>query len=142
MNQESFSQIENLDQEDDEIKSEDFKNENITRGIWHSWHLIGYKAEKKTEIVILYAFILMYVKNMICEICKNHAFEYISKNIHIETILRDENLTDSEIIVYFNKWLYNFHKSANQHAGKDSPEESKVASFYLSLTTCNKNCGH
>ena len=124
------------------INIADFSNDKTTRGIWHSWHRTGFKAEFRSDVVVIYAFILMYVKDMICEVCNTHAKKFISKTEYIVDILQDVNLSDSEVIEEFNKWLYLFHKTANEHAGKSSPSYEDVAEFYLELEVCKEGCGH
>ena len=123
------------------IKIEDFKNEHVTRGVWHSWHRTGFKAKTRSDVVVIYAFILMYIADMICEICNNHAKSFISETEYIVNILQDMTLTDSEVIEEFNKWLYLFHKRANENAGKTSPPYEEVAEFYLNLEVCHEGCG-
>uniref|UniRef100_A0A6C0BCU8 thiol oxidase n=1 Tax=viral metagenome TaxID=1070528 RepID=A0A6C0BCU8_9ZZZZ len=127
-----------------EIKAEDFKPEYIGRGVWHSWQLTGFRAKTRSEVVIIYAFILMYVVNMICKNCQHHAKLYISNTGYIEDILnsKEKDLTDSEIIEQFNIWLYEFHKSANLFSGKSSPSYDEVSEFYLNLKVCTENCGN
>jgi len=124
------------------IDIKDFSNDKITRGIWHSWHLIGFNAKNKSDVTVLYAFILMYVTNMVCKKCHEHSILYIKNTSHITDVLNDYNLTDSEIIEEFNIWLYDFHKCANIHAGKTSPSIEEVIHFYLTLEVCEESCGN
>lgn len=133
----------NFSEESDDVNIDisDFSNEKIGRGVWHSWHRTGFKANSRSDVVVIYAFILLYVNNMICQICNTHAKEYITKTDYIVEILENHKLTDSEVIEEFNVWLYNFHRHANMNAGKTSPSYEEVAKFYLGLEVCHDGCG-
>lgn len=121
------------------IKKEDFTSDKIGRGLWHSWHLAGFRSKTRSDILLVFEFILFYVVNMHCEICSKHANQFI-KNNDILKYLLDDSLTDTEIINIFNQWLYTFHKAANNHAGKNSPSYEDVVSFYMSLERCEDDC--
>jgi len=123
------------------ITLDDFKNDQISKGIWHSWHRTGFKATVRSDVIVIYAFILMYVNVMICAVCNNHAKIYISETGYIVDIMENMELTDSEVIDEFNRWLYNFHKRANENAGKSSPPYDDIAEFYLNLEVCHDGCG-
>lgn len=123
------------------IQSEDFTADKIGKGIWHSWHLTSAKAKVKRDIEVIYEFILIYVSSMICEICSEHAHKFVSEN-NFTQVLYNKDLTDTEIINEFNHWLYNFHKEANKHAGKQSPLYDDIISFYLNVQRCHDNCGN
>ena len=126
----------------DKIDIKDFSNDHTTRGIWHSLHRTAFKAQDRSDVVVIYAFTLMFVKDMICKVCNTHAKQFISETGYIVDILQDQNITDSEVIDAFNKWLYEFHKTANKHANKTSPSYEDVAEFYLQLEVCLEGCGH
>lgn len=136
----SIEKIENKENTQ-KIDVSDFSNDKIGRGVWHSWHRTGFKATSRSDVIVIYAFILLYVNNMICKICNDHAKEYISKTDYIVEILENHKLTDSEVIEEFNIWLYNFHRHANMNAGKSSPSYEEVANFYLGLEVCHEGCG-
>jgi hypothetical protein len=138
MSQQLINQLD-LGNDNSLIKKEDFTSDKIGRGVWHSWHTIGFKARNRYDILLLYEFILLFVINMHCMVCSKHADQYIKEN-NILHILMDNSLTDTEIINIFNEWLYNFHKTANTHAGKISPSYEEVIKFYMSLERCEDDC--
>lgn len=126
--------------DDMEVLLSDLSSDKIGRGIWHLWHLLGFKAKEKRDIYNLYEMILTFVFNMICDVCHNHAALYIN-NYPIMEIIFDPNLTFTEIYDYFNRWLYCFHRTANYHAGIKSPSYNKVVSFYVKVERCDDGCG-
>lgn len=123
------------------INNDHFKPEYVGRGIWHSWHSIGFSAETRHDVAVLYETILLYNRVIRCKNCSEHSNNYIATTVKdIYAVLTDKNLTDSEVIDQFNIWLYNYHKKANENAGKKSPPYEDVAKFYLNFEYCTKEC--
>lgn len=129
------------DSEDtEEIKLEDLGADKIGRGIWHSWHITVSKAQSKSDLIVIFHFILLYINSMICEICHSHAVEFINK-YDITGIILDKDITFTEMYDIFSKWLYCFHRSANNHAGKKSVSYSQFLKFYSTVERCDDGCG-
>lgn len=127
-------------EDSDEIKLEDLGADKIGRGIWHSWHITATKAQSKADLIVIFHFILLYINSMICEICHEHAVEFINK-YDITTIMLDKDITFTELYDIFNQWLYCFHRSANNHAGKKSISYSQFLKFYSNIERCDDGCG-
>lgn len=122
------------------ISNKDFHSNQVGRGIWHLWHSIGFSAKTTHDISILYEIILMYNTVIRCEECREHSNQYIAiTHDSLYATLTNFNLTDSEIIEYFNRWLYEYHKHANIHAKLTSPSYEDVAEYYLNFESC-KEC--
>lgn len=119
------------------IDKNDFKPEYIGRGIWHSWHLVSFNSKTEIELKVIYNFIILYVNNILCEKCKEHANSFILKYDITDLICDEANVyTFSEKYNLINKWLYLFHKSANSYSGKKSPSYKNVKEFYLGNNVC------
>lgn len=126
---------------DHQINNNHFSPEHVGRGIWHQWHSIAFSAESKEDIIVLYENILLYNKVIRCKECSYHSNAYIAKTYNdIYDLLNDENLSKREVIEQFNIWLYNYHKTANEHAGKSSPSYEDVAEYYLNFEYCTEHC--
>lgn len=128
------------------ISVKDFLPKLVGRGIWHYMHSVAYSADSRQDIISLYHTILLYNRKIRCEECKEHSNNYIDETYgFVSGFLRDEALTDSEVINTFNDWLYDYHYNANIFAGKDPstfPSKEDVAEFYLSDETCNSDCAN
>ena len=123
------------------INNSFFHSEDVGRGIWHSWHSVGFSATDKSDITSLYHIILIYNKVIRCKTCAPHSNSYIDETSEsLYNVLKDINLTNSEIIDYFNRWLYEYHKRANEYAGKSSPSYDDIAEYYLNFEYC-EDCG-
>jgi len=118
---------------DNSIKIEDFGPEYVGRGQWHLIHTISSKAKNLDQRKNVVWVIETTVNNLRCEICFKHAIQYLKDNPI------DLKIYDSLSLF---EWTYNFHKSANKHAGKDSPSFEEVRKFYYENNErCTKNCG-
>ena len=130
--------------ETNKISNNDFKPKDVGRGIWHFWHTVGFSAECKDDIISLYKTILIYSPKIRCNFCNSHSNLFIdSTSEYINSIFNNEDLTDSEIIDLFNRWLYKYHCQANIHSGKDPllfPSYEEIAEFYLNFEICNEDC--
>lgn len=123
------------------INNDHFHSDEIGKGIWHMWHSTVYASQVREDVQALYRVILIYNNVIRCADCHPHSNSYIDKTYDYITIevLYNMNLTDSEVINLFSIWLYNYHKEANQHAGKTSPPIDDVAEYYLNFEEC-KSC--
>ena len=111
------------------IKLEDFKPEFVGRGQWHLVHTLASKAKTPKEISSTIWAIRTLVLNLRCEECFKHATEYVFKH-------PPENEADNLF-----KWTYEFHKTANNYAGKTSPSYEEVQRFYFTNNDkCQKGC--
>lgn len=126
------------------ISVNDFVSTLVGRGIWHYMHSVSYAADNREDIISLYHTILLYNKKIRCEKCKEHSNKYIDKTYsYVVGILKNKDLSDSEVINLFNEWLYQYHYNANLYAGKDPntfPKIQDVAEFYMSDETCSSEC--
>lgn len=126
------------------ISNEDFHAKLVGRGIWHLWHSVGFESQYREDVISLYHTILIYNKVIRCRHCHEHSNKFIDETgDEIVSILRDESLTDMEVIDLFNRWLYKYHNEANKHAGKNPkefPTYEDIAEFYLNFETCNSDC--
>lgn len=123
------------------INNSHFHSEEIGKGIWHSWHSAGYAATQLSDLLAIYHFILLYNKVIRCKDCAPHSNSYLDEtgDLLIE-VLSNPKLTFSEKFDYFNRWLYEYHRRANEHAGKKSPPYDDVAEYYLNFEFC-EDCG-
>lgn len=116
----------------------------VGRGIWHEWHSVGFVSECRDHIISLYTVILLYNKRIRCKHCSDHSNDYIIETgDKVMEILNNYELTDSEVIEYFNYWLYDYHCRANINSGKDPktfPSYDEVANYYLNYEVCDKDC--
>lgn len=126
------------------ICNDHFKAKYVGRGIWHEWHSVGFAAENREHINALYTVILVYNKRIRCKHCSEHSNDYIIETGEkVLEILNNYDLTDSEVIEFFNHWLYDYHNKANIHAGKNPamfPSYDEVADYYLNFESCDKDC--
>lgn len=125
------------------LSNENFKSKDVGRGIWHLYHSVSFAATNLDDLLSLYAVILIYNSHIRCEICRKHSTLYIeSTSAQIKEIFLSD-LTYSEINLYFNRWLYNYHNLANENADKDYstfPSYEEVADYYLNYQICSKDC--
>ena len=103
------------------ISINDFKSTETGRGQWHVFHTISSKASSIEERKMVIWTIKVVVNNLRCAICLEHATKYLKENPM-------DNLERSNIDLF--KYIYNFHKSANEYAGKTSPSFEEVRKFY------------
>ena len=127
------------------LSNNDFHAKDVGRGIWHYWHSVGFHSKYREDVISLYHTILIYNKVIRCAQCKEHSNHYIDKTgDDLVSKLKDITLTDTEVIDYFNRWLYQYHNEANLHSGKDPstfPTYEEVVEFYLNYEMCNEDCG-
>lgn len=130
------------------IYNDHFKMFDIGRGIWFDWQSVGFSAKNITDIIHLYEHILIFNGRIRCKECGIHSTDYIvDTSDYITKIFNDPNLTNSEVIDLFNRWLYEYHNTANLHSGKDPstfPTYDEVAEFHADFKVCEAGCsgGH
>jgi hypothetical protein len=128
----------------EKIYNDHFKMSEIGRGIWFDWQSVGFSAKNKQDIINLYEHILIFNGRIRCRDCGIHSTDYlVDTSNYITKILTNSNLTDSEIIDLFNRWLYEYHNAASLHSGKDSstfPTYDEVAEFHADFKVCEAGC--
>lgn len=128
----------------EKLSNDKFKAKDVGRGIWHLYHSVAYSATCKDDIKALLRIIVNYDEVIRCGECKAHSNFILNRDWkYLETLLMDPELTDSEVIASFCTWLYNYHREANNNAGKDpstQPTEQEVLEYYLNYTVCNEDC--
>lgn len=126
------------------IKNDDFTAKLVGRGIWHFWHSVGFASKNREDVISLYHTILIYNKVIRCLECYEHSNKDINDTSdEIISVLKNDDLTDTEVIDFFNRWLYKYHCNANIHAGKnieEFPTYEDVAEFYLNFEFCTSDC--
>ena len=116
------------------IEVNDFKPELVGRGQWHVIHMLSARADTLEKRERVCWVIEIIVRNLICKICWEHANTYLSTN--------PPDRFKHDYLLFF-KWGYEFHKSANIHAGKNSPPFDDVRKFYFENTEkCTQECGN
>lgn len=128
------------------LSNEDFHMHKIGRGKWNDWHSVGFQLTERDQVIHEYEHVLISCGQIRCKECHDHAVEYIHKTSdYVYGFLVDYNLTNSEIVHLYNKWLYDFHCAANENSGKTTPHPSfeEVADYYLNFEVCEEGCtGH
>lgn len=129
------------------LDNDDFKMVHIGRGKWNDWHSVGFALTARDQAIHEYEHVLISCSQIRCQECHDHARVYlINTQDHVWSFLIDINLTDSEVIDKYNKWLYDFHCAANLNSGKDPktfPTYDDVANYYLNFEICTTGCtGH
>lgn len=128
------------------LENDDFKMSHIGRGKWNDWHSVGFSIKCKEQVIQEYEHVMMSCKQIRCKECHDHAIQYISDtSFYVWNFLSDSNLTDSEVIDLYNRWLYDFHNAANINSGKDSktfPSYEDVCDYYLNFEICTAGCAN
>lgn len=125
------------------LHNDNFKMSEIGRGIWFEWHSVGFAAKNKLDCIHLYEHILMFNTRIRCKDCSIHSNDHIVDTSEYINSIFNGNLTDSEIIDLFNRWLYNYHNSANLNAGKNPstfPTYDEVVEYYSVFEMCESGC--
>jgi hypothetical protein len=101
----------------------------VGRGVWYVNHCLiaavinhdesdGITVEEFIEVV--YVLFMVYCRFLYCNNCREHALEFIETN--------PIQPTDPEDVF---AWLYDFHRNANEHAGKTSPDYKNVIEYFV-----------
>lgn len=126
------------------LSNEDFSMEKIGRGKWDDWHSVGFAIEEREQAIHEYEHVMIACNQIRCKECHDHALKYITKTAeYVWSFLTNNNITNSEVIDLYNRWLYDFHYQANLNSGKDQskiPTYDDVAEYYLSFEICTSGC--
>ncbi|MDR3597166.1 hypothetical protein [Clostridium sp.] len=126
------------------IKNDHFKSKLVGRGIWHCWQSVGFASTNRHNIISLYEVILIYNERIRCGECADHSNTFITNTAdYVVAFLKNLELTDSEVLNLFNRWLYDYHISANVHAGmlvSELPTYDEVVEFYTNYERCDDEC--
>ena len=91
--------------------------------IWYLFHTLAYKLkdEYKTEVPILYDFILQICHNLPCPDCKTHAVTYLKRVNKGYVTSSKENLIN---------FLWKFHNDVNIRLKKSTFSKEKLNELY------------
>lgn len=128
------------------ISNDDFHMSHIGRGKWNDWHSVGFAIETRDQVLHEYEHVAISCDRIRCQECYDHAKHYIATTYdYVMSFLINYKITDSEVIDFYNRWLYDFHCAANINAGKNPetfPSYQKVIEYYTSTDMCTEKCGH
>jgi hypothetical protein len=108
---------------------ETFKAPIVGRGVWFVNHCLSSAVIEHTDVdeisteeflEVSHDAFITYCEFIYCGHCREHAEEYIARH----------PFTSFNPLDYFD-WLYEFHKSANEHAQKSSPSLEDVRNYFL-----------
>jgi len=115
------------------IDVNEFQPELVGRGQWHVFHTLSSKADSYEQREMVKWVIITCINNLRCQICFEHATNYLKKHPIEKSLSSKESLF---------LYLYNFHSAANEYAGKTSPSYEEVKEFYFNNNQkCTKTCG-
>lgn len=131
----------------EKLSNDDFIMIHIGRGKWNDWHSVGFAIETREQTIQEYEHVMISCRRIRCKECHEHAISFIAETSdYVWNFLTNHELTDSEIIDLYNRWLYDFHCVANINAKKDAnnfPTYEEVADYYLNFEVCTSGCsGH